>query len=82
MTWDAFQREVLHELGLQPWRLRVPGAEPAPVDARSLALLARAVGLLPDVLADAGVRVPAWERLREPAVKRALWPALRALRRP
>lgn len=77
MSGDAFQQEALRELGLPAWRYRPPGSEAPPADARTLALLARALRVTPAALAASGVRLPPWERLRDPAVKRALWPGLR-----
>lgn len=88
--WDAFQREMLAGMG---FRLDVlatstdagsvaeAGAGDSPPGERAqvtplLVALARAahcdVGALP-----AGATI---ERLRDPAAKRALWPALRRLR--
>ena len=83
MSWDRFQREAMSELGLVAFVQHVPGSEPPPpADPRVLAMLARALGISPDALADAGILLPGIERLRDPAVKRALWPSLRVLRRP
>ena len=81
MSWDALQHEVLAELGLRVWLPHVPGSEQPPVDPKVLASLARAIGVAPEALAGAGLALPGVERLRDPAVKRALWPQLRALRR-
>ena len=82
MSWDAVQREVLAELGLSLWMPRMPGGEPPPPpDPRVAAMLARAAGMTPQELSEAGMVLPAYERLREAAVKRALWPQLRGLRR-
>ena len=81
MSWDAFQREALTELGIVLLQAHVPGSEPPPPDPQVVAILAKALGIAPDVLADAGIVFPPAERLREPAIKRALWPSLRALRR-
>jgi hypothetical protein len=87
VNWDAFQREALAEMGFVAYRGIAPdGADAdagAPRDPLSLAVL-RAAARTPDaadaarLCRDAGV--PA--RLRDPAAKRALWPRLRALRRP
>ena len=80
--WDAWQREVLAELGLQPYV--VAGApEPEVVPEPLLGALARAAKLpadqVPAQLAAFGVAVDA---LRTGHVgKRALWARLRALRR-
>ena len=40
-----------------------------------------AAGMTPQELSEAGMVLPAYERLREAAVKRALWPQLRGVRR-
>lgn len=81
MSWDALQREALVELGLTLWTRHVPGSEPTPPpDPRVLAMLAKACAMSPQALAEAGVALPGFERLREASVKRALWPALRGLR--
>jgi len=81
VSWDPLQREVLAELGLTPWVPHVPGSEPPPPpDPRVLALLAKAAGMSPQALADAGISLPGVERLREASTKRALWPRLRGLR--
>ncbi|MGY0505541.1 hypothetical protein [Luteimonas sp. e5] len=81
MSWDGVQREVLAELGLQLLAPRAPGSEAPPPDPHSLAMLSRGLGIAPEHLAEAGLRLPPIERLREPAIKRALWPQLRPLRR-
>ncbi|HWS79080.1 MAG TPA: hypothetical protein VN205_11980 [Thermomonas sp.] len=87
MSWDAFQRGVLAELGhvlylpLQAGAHALP-ATPGEVDAAMLARLARAAGIEPEglqahpdlVAMSAGLRGNA-------AAKRALWPRLRGLRR-
>lgn len=81
MSWDPFQREVLAELGHVLYRL--PGVAPAaaPMDDGMLARLARAAGLAADALqADIAALAPALRG--DAAAKRALWPRLRALRRP
>ena len=81
MSWDALQREALVELGLTLWAPHVPGSEPPPPpDPRVLSLLAKAAGMSPQALAEAGTALPGLERLREASVKRALWPLLRGLR--
>jgi predicted component of type VI protein secretion system len=96
MNWDGFQREVLAALGHRVYALGQPEPQPQPqVQAVPspgpraspahgpasplLAALARAAGVevarLPDL--------PALKSLRGDArAKRALWPRLRALRRP
>ncbi len=81
MSWDALQREVLAELGHELLRPHVPGSEPLPPpDPDVVSLLAKALRISEQDLLDAGIALPTRERLREPAVKRALWPSLRALR--
>lgn len=88
--WDPLQREMLAAMGLPVQRV-VPAAgagddSPAalPDDPLILALL-RAAGLTREAT-DASRIARGWpapERLRrDPAAKRALWPQLRALRRP
>ncbi len=82
MSWDRFQREAMAELGLVAFVPHVPGSEPPPpADPRVLAVLARALGVSAQVVEEAGIVLPGMERLRDPAVKRALWPGLRGLRR-
>lgn len=82
MSWDAFQREAMTELGLVPWQVQRPGQQPPPpADPRVLAWLAKALRVSPGVIDAAGIALPPLERLRDPAVKRALWPQLRGLRR-
>ena len=83
MSWDAYQREVLRELGHDVYGL-LHTATPvaADIDGEMLARVAKAAGLQPQVLL---------AQLDSPAVllalhgnaaaKRALWPRLRALRR-
>ena len=59
MSWDAIQREALAELGLRIWMPHVPGSEPpAPADPRVLAMLAKASGLSPQALDEAGIALP------------------------
>lgn len=83
MSWDGFQREVLAELGLTPYRLAVggPAADEEEGDVpQSLlrAALARAAGCDPDRLPAFGLPLSALAG--DPAAKRALWPHLRRLR--
>ena len=82
MNWDAFQREVLAELGHVVYRPLDAQAAAVDVDAGMLARLARAAGIDADDLhahADIAAMTPG---LRGDAgAKRALWPRLRALRR-
>lgn len=82
MTWDAFQREAMTELGLRPYRLAADEAE----------VRAASSGGLPPALYEALLRAagPGQARVAElagldavhgdPAAKRALWPRLRRLR--
>ena len=73
-AWDDFQREMLDALGHVVYV--AVGDEPPP-DTPLTQALARAAKT--DL---AGLpRLPALEALRQPAAKRALWPALRALRK-
>ena len=87
MSWDAFQRGVLAELGHV---LYVPlhagthasPATPGEVDAAMLARLARAAGIEPEGLQAHADIVAMSAGLRgDAAAKRALWPRLRAMRR-
>lgn len=79
---DAFQREVLAELGLRPYVLVTSpdrsGEEPAASDL-SPALLA-ALARAGDCAADAIAGLPGLAALPGVAGKRALWPQLRRLR--
>lgn len=81
MSWDAFQREAILELGLVPWQVRAPGSEAPPSDPRSLAMVAQGLRIAPERLIEAGIVLPPYERLRDAAAKRALWTRVRALRR-
>lgn len=78
-VWDAFQREMLAGLGLEPLQ-RAPPAYPD--DPLSQALL-RAVGCDRDAIGLGQVLslLPPAATLRDPAAKRAAWPRLRGLRR-
>jgi hypothetical protein len=82
VSWDAFQREALAELGHVLYRPVDARTASVAVDAGMLARLARAAGIDADALhahADIAAMTP---RLRgDAAAKRALWPRLRALRR-
>ena len=88
MSWDAFQREVLAELGhvlYLPLRAGTPGVQAAiagDADAAMLARLARAANLDADALrAQADIAAISMTLRGDAAAKRALWPRLRALRR-
>jgi len=82
MTWDAFQREAMTELGLRPYRLAADEAE----------VRAASSGGLPPALYEALLRAAGAGHARvaelggldavhgDPAAKRALWPRLRRLR--
>ena len=88
MSWDAFQREVLAELGHV---LYLPLQRDSPGDAQArqgdagvgmLARIARAAGVAADELhAHADIVAMAMTVHGDSAAKRALWPRLRALRR-
>lgn len=81
MNWDPFQREVLAELGHQLYRPAPPTL--AAADPAMLARLARAAGMETDELHAQADFAALSLRLRgDAAAKRALWPRLRALRRP
>lgn len=87
MSWDAFQREVLAELGhvlYVPLQAGSPVLQAAVGDADTamLARLARAANLDAEALHAQADLVAMSVRLRgDAAAKRALWPRLRALRR-
>ena len=94
MSWDAFQREVLVELGHVLYVPRHAGAQAsdpashpdrasaADIDPAMLAKLARAAGMDPGQLqAHAGIMAMAGLLRGDAAAKRALWPRLRELRR-
>jgi hypothetical protein len=85
MSWDAFQREALAELGhvlYAPLRAGPAGARAIEVDPAMLARLARAAGVEADaLLAHADIAGLTTTLRGDPAAKRALWPRLRALRR-
>ena len=84
MSWDPFQRAVLTELGhelYRPVRLAIPGA--VQVDDAVLARMARAAGLEVDDFARRfGDLAPLATLHGDARAKRALWPRLRAMRRP
>jgi hypothetical protein len=86
LSWDAFQREALAELGhvlYAPLRAGPDGARAVEVDAVMLARLARAAGVEADALLAYPDIAGLTATLRgNAAAKRALWPRLRALRRP
>lgn len=79
MSWDAFQRAALQELGLRPYALAASGVE---------AELAALSPGLRDALARAGgcdvARLATLRRIGpvqdSPQARRALWPQLRGLR--
>jgi len=87
LSWDAFQREVLAELGhvlYVPLQAGSPGVQ-APAgdaDAAMLAKLARAANVDAEALhAQADIAAASMKLRGDAAAKRALWPRLRALRR-
>lgn len=86
MSWDAFQREALAELGhvvYMPLRAGATGARVVEFDAAMLARLARAAGVEAEaLLAHPEIAGPTVTLRGNAAAKRALWPRLRALRRP
>lgn len=84
MSWDAFQREALAELGIELYALGgAPEvqAAPAPADVLLRHLLKAAGGdaRRDEVLA---LAQPLSGLHGNAAAKRALWPLLRRLRRP
>lgn len=94
MSWDAFQREALAELGIEIYALGGTDAVVAPAANEAAAKPARADAgdaLLRHLLKAAGgdAREQAVLALAEPlsglrgnaAAKRALWPLVRRLRR-
>lgn len=78
--WDALQREVLQELGYVLYATGQPGAtntvEPGPL----WIALSRAAGMDGDVQR-LRTALPQLRLPHDPASRRVLWPALRALRR-
>lgn len=87
MSWDAFQREVLGELGhvlYVPLHAQPVAAQAATgaIDEAMLARIARAAGVDVDGLrAHADIAAMSAGLRGDAAAKRALWPRLRALRR-
>ena len=85
MSWDAFQRDVLAELGhvlYVPLQAGMANAPTVDVDAGMLARLAQAAGVAVEELqAHADIAAMAARLRGDAAAKRALWPRLRALRR-
>ncbi len=87
MSWDAFQREALAELGhviYMPLKAGAPDAQPvsSDVDVGMLARVARAAAIDIDALqAHADIAAMIMRLRGDAAAKRALWPRLRALRR-
>ena len=79
MSWDAFQRDALQELGLRPYALVAGGveAELAALSPDLRSALARAGGCDLDRLATLRRIGPVQG---SPQAKRALWPLLRGLR--
>ena len=73
-TWDDYQREMLEALGHVVYV--AVGDEPPPDTPLTQALARAAKTDLPGL-----PRLPDLDSLRKPAAKRALWPALRALRK-
>ncbi|CAN5180594.1 hypothetical protein BH11PSE14_BH11PSE14_04760 [soil metagenome] len=87
MSWSAEQHRLLAGMGLQPMRERGTEPEPARRAQETRPPVVKPAALL-DALhraaggGDISGLVADLERLRgEPALKRALWPRLRALRR-
>ncbi len=94
MSWDAFQRQVLAELGhavyvardaAAPTHAEAPAEPPVQALAATahplLARLARAAGLGQDQLLRLAPELAGQAAGMDAAAKRALWPRLRALRR-
>ena len=78
--WDALQREVLQELGHVLYVTADPSAPNAAEPAPLWHALARAAGMGDDVGRLRAV-LPDLRLPQDAASRRALWPALRALRR-
>jgi hypothetical protein len=85
MSWDAFQREALAELGhvvYMPLQTGPAGARVVDVDAAMLTRLARAADVETEaLLAHPDIAELTLSLRGDAAGKRALWPRLRALRR-
>ena len=79
MSWDAFQKDALRELGLRPYALVATGveAELAALTPGLRGALARAGGCDVERLAVLRRIGPVQDN---PQAKRALWPLLRGLR--
>lgn len=79
MSWDAFQRAALQELGLRPYAVVASGveAELAALTPGLRVALARAGGCEIERLATLRRIGPVQD---SPQARRALWPQLRALR--
>jgi hypothetical protein len=88
LSWDAYQRVVLRELGLEVYALphtsaaaSIEIAQPAARDADMLARAAKAAGLQPQaLLAQLDLHTILPTLRGNAAAKRALWPRLRTLR--
>ena len=77
MTWDAFQREALAELGLRVYQLApVEIVLPRGLSPALFAALQRAAGPGHAEVA----ALPGLATLQDATSKRALWPSLRRLR--
>lgn len=92
MSWDAYQRAVLRELGHDLYALPhmpmaipaeiVESAETTSLETDMLARVAKAAGLPPQaLLAQVDLHAIVLSLRDNAAAKRALWPRLRALRR-
>jgi hypothetical protein len=92
LSWDAYQRAVLRELGHDLYALpHMPMASPAEiaesaettsVETDMLARVAKAAGVPPQaLLAQLDLHAIVLSLRDDAAAKRALWPRLRALRR-
>jgi len=80
VSWDAFQRDALAELGLVLYEQAPPPLGPA--DLPMLERLARAAGVEAGRLhAQADIAAASLVLRGDAAAKRALWPRLRAMRR-
>jgi hypothetical protein len=73
---DDFRREVMAELGLQPYVLAPAQGAAVSVSPVLLEALARAAGCTVETVA----ALPGLDALPASAAKRALWPRLRRMR--
>ena len=81
MSWSAEQLRMLRAMGHEPMLLALAGA-PAPTnDAPGVSVLAAAIARAANGRDLSALALDLEKLRREPALKRALWPRLRALRK-